>query len=445
MSRPSNKIIFSNKSITASHRKCAHHVYSYAYAKNMKMHDEIVNSASNTIVNTSFDPTLNIKIAMHFLAPVGTYDQSRVVSRAHDIIMSVNDDFNNYSGNSNTMNNYRYKSIVNQVFVANQPKQEIYLGRTYTDVIPTEPSNISFSLGNVYYYPIKSSLNLAQYNDVTQVEMQTEAIKQFIHTNRADAIDPAHFLNIWVIDMTNTSILGFSNFPWETLDNYHGVVINRKVFFPEDYPDSPFNNYKTVTHEIGHYLGLLHVFSNDNNLGAYAAVNLNSDINDTTGDYIADTPAQLNPTYDPTDTVLNKQLLTDPDYNPLFMNFMDYTYDKYVGMFTRNQLQKMRYMITTYRTELGSVNATLPEPKYKPASNTMVESITKSDNFFRSTQNQNPATTPSNLAARADLLRQTSFITNQKIIQPIIKSNPAVKLDTKKRFTRKRPTMMISE
>jgi hypothetical protein len=222
----------------------------------------------------------------------------------------------------------------------------------------------------VYYYPVTDQLNLNRYNDVTDIEIEFQVIKQHIFRNRAEAISPEKIINIWIVDMIGTSILGFSSFPWETIDGYHGIVVHQRCFFPEDYNEQQFSGYKTFTHEIGHFFGLLHVFSNNSGLGAYAAINLNLDEDELNGDYIADTPTQLTPTYNPTDKERNRLLHYDNDFNPLFMNFMDYTHDKYVSMFTKNQIQKMRYMIFTYYPGLNDDNE-LPLPKYDPITNSI--------------------------------------------------------------------------
>jgi hypothetical protein len=374
--KTNNRYIASNKDTEqpSGLRKCAHHVYSYNYASNMRRHDEIMNIANPKLVTVDMDTTYTIKVAIHFLAPTGSYNRDRVISRAHDIILSINDDFNNYTTNPNTMNNFRYKSIVNQVFIGNMAKQSIYLGPNYVQALPTQPSNIVFELGEIYFYPVTNRLNLSQYNDVTEVEMEYQAIRQYIHQNRADAIAPSQILNIWIVDMTDTLILGFSSFPWETIDNFFGAIFNRRVYFPEDYGETNYNLFKTFTHEIGHVFGLLHVFAHDSGLGAYAAINLHAGdpIGNFTGDYIADTPSQLAPTYDPTNKVVYRRLNFDNDYNPLFMDFMDFTYDKYVTIFTFNQIQKMRYMIITYLPGLIGGDFVLPLPKYNPDTNTLV-------------------------------------------------------------------------
>uniref|UniRef100_A0A6G6ABX8 Zn-dependent metalloprotease domain-containing protein n=1 Tax=Borely moumouvirus TaxID=2712067 RepID=A0A6G6ABX8_9VIRU len=364
-----NRIITNNKSCDkdTNLRKCAHHIYSHYYAANIKKHDDIIQKAGQHLCAINLDDPVNIKILFHFLSPQGTYNRDRVRLRAHDIIMSLNDDFNNYTTNKNAGNNFKYKTIVNQVFGSNMGKQNVYLGQSYLNLLPSKPSNITFELGEVYYYPVKNRLGLSQYDDTKDIEIQAQIIKQYIHQNRADAINPEHFINIWIIDMTDTSVLGYSNFPWEVIDNFHGIIINRRCFFPEDYGETNYSLYKTFTHEMGHHLGLLHVGGGSE---AYLSPNINAesesiDINTDIGNiyYISD----------PLDKSHCKSLHTDAQYNPLFMNFMDFTYDKYVSTFTCNQIQKMRYMINTYRPKIDSTKniAKIPIPRYNPDTNTV--------------------------------------------------------------------------
>jgi len=206
--------------------------------------------------------------------------------------------------------------------------------------------------------------------------MKQQAIKQYIYKHRAMAIDPEHFLNIWVIDMADTAALGFSTFPWESMDGYHGVVAHTRSFFPEDYGETNFHLYKTFSHQIGHYFGLPHELNLDTNIETYAAINLNLDTN-ITRNYLEEAQNQFVLLHDPLNQTINGKLHNDMSYNPLFMNFMDYTYDKYVTMFTHDQIQQMRHMISTYRPNLNSLqhNVILPLPKYNPTTDTFVGTV----------------------------------------------------------------------
>lgn len=355
-----------------SNHTCRNCIYS---TKSTTYNSQINRYTANSNSQTNTNQSLNAKIAFHFLAPIGSFLKTKVNDRAIDIVQSLNDDFNNYSNNPNTMNNFKYKNVVNRVFLNNQDKQNIYLGQKYISTIPTIPSNLSFNLGKIYYYPVTTQLNLSNLDDINDTDLEIIAIKQFITQNGAAAINPNNFINIWVIDMIGTSIMGLSSFPWENIDDYTGIIVNRKAFFPEDYGETSYNLYKTFTHEMGHFFGLLHTFEN---LNSVSSNNINLKNYDgpivlignesATGDLIEDTPEEFQPTMDPTIPTLSLQ--TDPAYNPLFMNFMDYTFDRYLSNFTQDQIFRMKNMITRFRTSLNN-NVDLPAPIYNPETNTL--------------------------------------------------------------------------
>lgn len=369
-----NKIITSNQSVDVASspcKKCAYHSNSYAYMNQIAKHADIVTTAKNTGTTVDMTSQVNIKIALHFIAPKGSFDKNKVSHRAFDIVASVNEDFNSYTPNLNILNNFKYKSIINQVFTNNMDKQKTYLSEKYQNILPTAPANISFELGQIYYYPVKNQLSLSSYDDVVDVELAYNAVKQFIINSQAHDIQPESVLNIWVVDKINTSVLSFSSFPWDSPDGVHGIIINRRAFFPEEYNETTYDRYKTVTHAIGHYLGLIHVFTQGSTISNQKSMNMHADTNSLSNIIIhtySDVPSQEAPTVNPLDKVANNRLHADPNYNPLFMNFMDYTNDKYVAVFTKNQLEKIRYMIATYRPKINSLTNTviLPKPKYNP-------------------------------------------------------------------------------
>lgn len=465
MSR-NDKFIISNKktdhnSKKCSHKKCGHNHNSYVYSNNINLHNQIVNDITSNQVNVDMATPIHIILAFHFLAPSDTFNTTNVLQRANDIVESINDDFNNYSSSPYMMNYLKYKNVVTEVFIGDVEKQQIYLSNDYQDTIPLQPSNITFELGNIYYYPVATRLNLTQYDDVEQVELEYQAIKQYIFQNSAVSITPNNVLNIWIVDMIGTEILGYSNFPWETMDIINGIVINRNVFFPEELTNNgqffPYDKFKTFSHEIGHYLGLLHTFDNSNE-NSPAAINMNEDNHDepqfagssyNNGDYIADTPFQVEPTYDPyTDNLLQNNI----NYNPLFMNFMDYTYDEFLTNFTYNQVQKMRYMIFTYRPELNSFNSSisLPAPKFNPNTRTISGQVMSANTFdFENKLAQASKTTKPNLSypeGYSKLTKKVGTMKYNKYGQPIesVQKNIEQKKvvapkQSTKRFTRTKP------
>lgn len=138
-----------------------------------------------------------------------------------------------------------------------------------------------------------------------------------------DAWDAKKYLNVWVCNLFGRN-LGYSSLPGSPADK-DGVVIQYDVFGTTGNVRSPFDKGRTATHEIGHWLGLLHLWGDA----------LCGD------DLIADTPPQKSynngcPSFPHTSTC---SVNANGD---MFMNFMDFTDDACMSMFTRGQVKKMR-------------------------------------------------------------------------------------------------------
>jgi hypothetical protein len=91
---------------------------------------------------------------------------------------------------------------------------------------------------------------------------------------------------------------------------------------------------KTLTHEVGHWLGLFHTFQG------------NSCDSSNPGDYIFDTPQQANATWDcPTNRDSCPNL---PGIDPIH-NYMDYSNDECLEGFTAGQIERMYISWSLYR------------------------------------------------------------------------------------------------
>lgn len=155
-----------------------------------------------------------------------------------------------------------------------------------------------------------------------------------------DAWNSNFYLNIWVCELEN-NILGFAAFPG-TISNSDGVVINYKAFGRFKNTIAPYNYGRTATHEVGHWLNLLHIWGDDN--GACS--------ND---DAISDTPKQANsntrcPSFPKTDAC------TDTAPGIMYMNYMDYTDDHCMMFFTNRQVERMKLALATVRHSLVASN-----------------------------------------------------------------------------------------
>lgn len=150
----------------------------------------------------------------------------------------------------------------------------------------------------------------------------------------ADAWPTDKYLNIWVCRLDE--FLGYATRPGGSFfSGEDGVVINYTNFgnIGTVNPKGPYNLGRTTTHEVGHYFGLLHLWGeNANGCG---------------DDLVEDTPQQGTPHYG----CPNYPQLSCMNSN-MFMNFMDYTDDKCMFMFTPGQGQRMRATLESTRNLL---------------------------------------------------------------------------------------------
>ena len=142
---------------------------------------------------------------------------------------------------------------------------------------------------------------------------------------------PKTHLNLWVCALTG-GLLGYAQFPGGPSAT-DGVVINYKAFGTIGTAQVPFNKGRTATHEVGHYFNLRHIWG---------------DTPDCSGsDVVADTPNCAGPNFGtPTWPVVTCNNGPNGD---MFVNYMDYTDDKAMFMFTMQQVLRMRTALETAR------------------------------------------------------------------------------------------------
>ena len=137
-----------------------------------------------------------------------------------------------------------------------------------------------------------------------------------------DAWPASSYLNIWACDLGG-GLLGYSQFPGGAAATDGCVILNTAFGDSIGTVQAPYNKGRTVTHEVGHWLNLFHTWGDDN--GAC-----------TGSDQVADTPNSADATYGaPTFPLLDACATASPGV--MFMNYMDYTDDGSMYMFTNGQ------------------------------------------------------------------------------------------------------------
>ncbi len=154
-----------------------------------------------------------------------------------------------------------------------------------------------------------------------------------------DIWDPTRFLNVWVCEISeNGEIAGLAIPASSNFKEDEGIVIDYRFFGVDGTALEPFNKGRTLTHEIGHYLGLKHIWGD--------SISCQSD------DGIADTPLQL-------DSYRGCPATPQSSCNSedMFMNFMDLVDDACMNLFTMDQKLLMRGILQQHKPVLIQSNS----------------------------------------------------------------------------------------
>ncbi len=180
--------------------------------------------------------------------------------------------------------------------------------------------------GNATTGIIRTHGDVTGWNGIPNPDKKVEDLKlYFTEKGGQDAWPRDQYLNIYIAylrDQFNKVAYAYATF-YDVDPRTDGVVIDPKSFGTIGDLEGHLNKGRTATHEIGHWLGLKHIFGRQDNCEI--------------GDDIDDTPTQFG------------QILGKPTHpktscgsNDMFMNFMNYADDDAMYMFTEGQKEKMR-------------------------------------------------------------------------------------------------------
>ncbi len=273
-----------------------------------KMQKEIRSKIDYSRVVNCGSPTV-IPVAVHFTGNVNTSNISCLVDKCYEQIEVMNEDFGGYNSD---IENY---CEISEACPTDYPPEAINQG-----------SCIQFCLGESNHPSCEPVGNLVDGLAIT--------VGQYSWTGGADAPCWEGYMNIFVDD--GISFLGVAPLYGANNPNGNGFVVLAAAFGGSGSgctsgtgidTDGTYNLGRTATHEAGHYFGLEHTFSGCGN-----------------GDGIDDTPSQNSPNFGCPSVNLNNcssnssNSCGEPDF---WFNFMDYTNDDCMWMFTEDQAQHM--------------------------------------------------------------------------------------------------------
>ncbi|KAG8969727.1 hypothetical protein FRC03_001072 [Tulasnella sp. 419] len=202
--------------------------------------------------------------------------------------------------------------------------------------IPDSQITSSIDVLNAAYAPAGVSFYLAATDRTTNANWFNQLGPNNSYNTAAKTAlrkGGANALNVYTVGFKSgagAGLLGYATFPssYSSAPTDDGVVI-----LYSSVPGGSTTNYNeghTLTHEVGHWVGLYHTFQG----GCTGA-----------GDSVSDTPPEASPA---SGCPTGRDTCSGGGVDPIH-NFMDYSYDSCMYEFSVGQITRLKSQISTYR------------------------------------------------------------------------------------------------
>jgi len=217
--------------------------------------------------------------------------------------------------------NVLYRTAAENISNAQIQSQIDVLNQDYTatnsdfNSIPSEFATVAANIG------ITFELVQIIRKSTTKSSWGTRDVMKNSKRGGIDPTSPTTTLNMWACTIGG-GILGYAQFPGGSSAT-DGVVIDSNYFGLSSAASYPYNLGRTASHEVGHWMNLRHIWG-DASCG---------------NDLVSDTPVHKTSNFGvPTYPYVSSCL---PAHNEMTMNYMDYTDDRGMYMFTEGQKSRV--------------------------------------------------------------------------------------------------------
>ena len=332
------------------------HIKSIKYPWYKQSADNVFQRALEYSQSSSLNRDIVYQIPVVFHVVYNTDAQNLSDDVIQSQLAALNEDFRRLNENAEN---------TRDIFLpfAGDPEIEFYLA--------TEDPNGNPTTGITHTYTTRSGFPYIDFADLFTGNISLDEVKSS-DTGGVDAWDTYRYMNIWVCNVEESflgQVLGFAYPPIDVQDaldsldydtvpdwsSFEGAISNADLqgivlHYPVVGPNNPQadddgisgNEYgKTLVHEAGHYLGLRHIWG-DALLESGCSVD----------DGIEDTPNQEAASSFTCD--FNQDSCSDGanDLPDMVENYMDYSNDQCMNMFTNIQIDVMRAVLEIARPGL---------------------------------------------------------------------------------------------